>query len=88
MDLTRAAVDSYQLYAFCQKHSDTNTTPQQQHWIKISEIEALPLPMVCDVATSSKAVSTYHFAVRVKDIYGRFGPFSEPQSTFFVRTLS
>lgn len=77
-DLTCAAVDSYHLYAFHQDNSSNN--PAQQHWKKIGEVKALPLPMACTL-TQFQSGSTYHFAVRAKDIYGRFGAFCEPQCT-------
>lgn len=77
-DLTCAAVDSYHLYAFHQDNSSSN--PAQQHWKKIGEVKALPLPMACTL-TQFQSGSTYHFAVRAKDIYGRFGAFCEPQCT-------
>lgn len=77
-DQTCAAVDSYHLYAFHQDNSSSN--PSQQHWKKIGEVKALPLPMACTL-TQFQSGSTYHFAVRAKDIYGRFGSFCEPQCT-------
>ncbi|KAF7665143.1 hypothetical protein LDENG_00154500 [Lucifuga dentata] len=77
-DRTCAAVDSYHLYAFHQDNSNSNAA--QQHWKKIGEVKALPLPMACTL-TQFQSGSTYHFAVRAKDIYGRFGSFCEPQCT-------
>lgn len=77
-DRTCAAVDSYHLYAFHQDNSNSNAA--QQHWKKIGEVKALPLPMACTL-TQFQPGSTYHFAVRAKDIYGRFGSFCEPQCT-------
>ncbi|XP_028261222.1 activating transcription factor 7-interacting protein 1 isoform X2 [Parambassis ranga] len=76
-DRTCATVDSYHLYAF---HQDNSSNAAQQHWKKIGEVKALPLPMACTL-TQFQSGSTYHFAVRAKDIYGRFGPFCEPQCT-------
>lgn len=78
-DLTCATVDSYHLYAFHQDNSNSNSATQQ-HWKKIGEVKALPLPMACTL-TQFQAGSTYHFAVRAKDIYGRFGSFCDPQCT-------
>ncbi|XP_014349030.1 activating transcription factor 7-interacting protein 1 isoform X1 [Latimeria chalumnae] len=76
VDRSCAAVDSYHLYAY---HEDPNaTTPSQ--WKKIGEVKALPLPMACTL-TQFVSGSKYYFAVRAKDIYGRFGPFCDPQST-------
>ncbi|XP_033824122.1 activating transcription factor 7-interacting protein 1 isoform X1 [Periophthalmus magnuspinnatus] len=84
-DLTCAAVDSYHLYAFHQDNSNSN--PSQQHWKKIGEVKALPLPMACTL-TQFQTGSTYHFAVRAKDIYGRFGAFCEPQCTNVINSSS
>uniref|UniRef100_A0A3Q3RP43 Activating transcription factor 7 interacting protein n=1 Tax=Mastacembelus armatus TaxID=205130 RepID=A0A3Q3RP43_9TELE len=84
-DRTCAAVDSYHLYAFHQDNSNTNSA--QQHWKKIGEVKALPLPMACTL-TQFQSGSTYHFAVRAKDIYGRFGTFCEPQCTNVISASS
>ncbi|XP_029909072.1 activating transcription factor 7-interacting protein 1 [Myripristis murdjan] len=84
-DRTCAAVDSYHLYAFHQDNSNNNAA--QQHWKKIGEVKALPLPMACTL-TQFQSGSTYHFAVRAKDIYGRFGSFCEPQCTNVISSNS
>uniref|UniRef100_A0A3Q1GXN5 Fibronectin type-III domain-containing protein n=1 Tax=Anabas testudineus TaxID=64144 RepID=A0A3Q1GXN5_ANATE len=84
-DRTCAPVDSYHLYAFHQDNSNNNTV--QQHWKKIGEVKALPLPMACTL-TQFQSGSTYHFAVRAKDIYGRFGSFCEPQCTNVISSSS
>ncbi|KAF0037501.1 hypothetical protein F2P81_010375 [Scophthalmus maximus] len=84
-DRTCAAVDSYHLYAFHQDNSSGNAA--QQHWKKIGEVKALPLPMACTL-TQFQSGSTYHFAVRTKDIYGRFGSFCEPQCTNVISSTS
>ncbi|XP_056135889.1 activating transcription factor 7-interacting protein 1 isoform X2 [Lampris incognitus] len=85
-DRSCAAVDSYHLYAFHQDNSNSNPTAQQ-HWKKIGEVKALPLPMACTL-TQFQSGSTYHFAVRAKDIYGRFGSFCEPQCTNVINSTS
>ncbi|KAM9792104.1 activating transcription factor 7-interacting protein 1 [Neosynchiropus ocellatus] len=77
-DLSCATVESYHLYAYHQENP--NSSVGQPHWKKIGEVKALPLPMACTL-TQFQSGSTYHFAVRAKDIYGRFGPFCEPQCT-------
>ncbi|KAL4647886.1 activating transcription factor 7-interacting protein 1-like isoform X2 [Arapaima gigas] len=80
-DRTCAAVDSYHLYAYHQDHSgQTGLVPLQSQWKKIGEVKALPLPMACTL-TQFVSGSTYYFAVRARDVYGRFGPFCEPQCT-------
>uniref|UniRef100_A0A3B5AC51 Activating transcription factor 7 interacting protein n=1 Tax=Stegastes partitus TaxID=144197 RepID=A0A3B5AC51_9TELE len=84
-DRTCATVESYHLYAFHQDNSSSNAA--QQHWKKIGEVKALPLPMACTL-TQFQSGSTYHFAVRAKDIYGRFGCFCEPQCTNVISSSS
>ncbi|XP_059194989.1 activating transcription factor 7-interacting protein 1 isoform X2 [Centropristis striata] len=84
-DRTCAAVESYHLYAFHQDNSSSSAA--QQHWKKIGEVKALPLPMACTL-TQFQSGSTYHFAVRAKDIYGRFGSFCEPQCTNVISSSS
>ncbi|XP_023565262.1 activating transcription factor 7-interacting protein 1 isoform X1 [Octodon degus] len=76
VDRSCAAVDSYHLYAY---HEEPSATVPSQ-WKKIGEVKALPLPMACTL-TQFVSGSKYYFAVRAKDIYGRFGPFCDPQST-------
>lgn len=85
VDRTCAAVESYHLYAFHQDNSNSNAS--QQHWKKIGEVKALPLPMACTL-TQFQSGSTYHFAVRAKDVYGRFGSFCEPQCTNVISSSS
>ncbi|XP_068583020.1 activating transcription factor 7-interacting protein 1 isoform X2 [Cebidichthys violaceus] len=84
-DRTCAAVESYHLYAFHQDNSSSSAA--QQHWKKIGEVNALPLPMACTL-TQFQSGSTYHFAVRAKDIHGRFGSFCEPQCTNVINSSS
>nr|XP_031299920.1 activating transcription factor 7-interacting protein 1 isoform X1 [Camelus dromedarius] len=76
VDRSCAAVDSYHLYAY---HEEPSATVPSQ-WKKIGEVKALPLPMACTL-TQFVSGSKYYFAVRAKDVYGRFGPFCDPQST-------
>ncbi|XP_071408031.1 activating transcription factor 7-interacting protein 1 isoform X5 [Pithys albifrons albifrons] len=83
VDRSCAAVDSYHLYAY---HEDPSATVPSQ-WKKIGEVKALPLPMACTL-TQFVSGSKYYFAVRAKDIYGRFGPFCDPQSTDVISSQS
>ncbi|KAM3864752.1 activating transcription factor 7-interacting protein 1-like [Diretmus argenteus] len=85
-DRSCATVDSYHLYAFHQDNASSNNAAQQ-HWKKIGEVKALPLPMACTL-TQFQSGSTYHFAVRAKDIYGRYGSFCEPQCTNVINSSS
>ncbi|TRY92641.1 hypothetical protein DNTS_007696 [Danionella cerebrum] len=82
-DRNCAAVDTYHLYAYHQDHQgpvSSTGSAAQALWKKIGEVKALPLPMACTL-TQFVSGSTYYFAVRAKDVYGRFGPFCEPQCT-------
>ncbi|KFW08735.1 PREDICTED: activating transcription factor 7-interacting protein 1 [Eurypyga helias] len=83
VDRSCATVDSYHLYAY---HEDPSATIPSQ-WKKIGEVKALPLPMACTL-TQFVSGSKYYFAVRAKDIYGRFGPFCDPQSTDVISSQS
>ncbi|XP_075563647.1 activating transcription factor 7-interacting protein 1 isoform X2 [Pelecanus crispus] len=83
VDRSCAAVDSYHLYAY---HEDPSATMPSQ-WKKIGEVKALPLPMACTL-TQFVSGSKYYFAVRARDIFGRFGPFCEPQSTDVISSQS
>ncbi|XP_048377284.1 activating transcription factor 7-interacting protein 1-like [Stegostoma tigrinum] len=83
VDRSCALVDSYHLYAY---HEDPATTTPSQ-WKKIGEVKALPLPMACTL-TQFVSGSKYYFAVRAKDIYGRYGAFCDPQSTDVMSTQS
>ncbi|XP_039556869.1 activating transcription factor 7-interacting protein 1 isoform X5 [Passer montanus] len=83
VDRSCATVDSYHLYAY---HEDPSATVASQ-WKKIGEVKALPLPMACTL-TQFVSGSKYYFAVRAKDVYGRFGPFCDPQSTDVISSQS
>ncbi|XP_051993513.1 activating transcription factor 7-interacting protein 1 isoform X3 [Xyrauchen texanus] len=87
-DRNCAAVDTYHLYAYHQDHQGTVASPGASSlWKKIGEVKALPLPMACTL-TQFVSGSTYYFAVRAKDVYGRFGPFCEPQCTDVINPAS
>ncbi|XP_076839478.1 activating transcription factor 7-interacting protein 1 isoform X1 [Brachyhypopomus gauderio] len=89
-DRNCAAVDSYHLYAYHQDHQGAaggSASAPQSLWKKIGEVKALPLPMACTL-TQFVSGSTYYFAVRAKDVYGRFGPFCEPQCTDVINPPS
>ncbi|XP_058654068.1 activating transcription factor 7-interacting protein 1 isoform X2 [Onychostoma macrolepis] len=87
-DRNCAAVDTYHLYAYHQDHQGAASGASAQSlWKKIGEVKALPLPMACTL-TQFVSGSTYYFAVRAKDVYGRFGPFCEPQCTDVINPAS
>ncbi|KAI5089986.1 activating transcription factor 7-interacting protein 1 isoform X3 [Silurus meridionalis] len=87
-----APVDSYHLYAYHQDQQSASAgsstqSPSHSLWKKIGEVKALPLPMACTL-TQFVSGSTYYFAVRAKDVYGRFGPFCDPQCTDVINPQS
>ncbi|KAJ8254309.1 hypothetical protein COCON_G00209210 [Conger conger] len=84
-DRTCAAVDSYHLYAYHQDQGPAGCPASQ--WKKIGEVKALPLPMACTL-TQFVSGSKYYFAVRARDVYGRFGAFCEPQCTDVITPSS
>lgn len=87
-DRNCAAVDTYHLYAYHQDHQGAASGASALSlWKKIGEVKALPLPMACTL-TQFVSGSTYYFAVRAKDVYGRFGPFCEPQCTDVINPAS
>ena len=73
---THAIIASYQIYAYQETAAQT---PTATLWKKVGDVKALPLPMACTLTQFLKG-NKYHFAVRAKDVHGRVGFFSEPQS--------
>ncbi|KAL1779579.1 activating transcription factor 7-interacting protein 2 [Sigmodon hispidus] len=67
-----APVESYHLF-LCYENANHST------WMKIAEIKALPLPMVC-ILSQFLASGKYYFTVQSKDIFGRYGPFCDIKS--------
>ncbi|TRY86873.1 hypothetical protein DNTS_009007 [Danionella cerebrum] len=66
-----AEMDSYHIY-ISHENKNGNFTP----WKCIDVIKAMPLPMGCKVS-GCKGDKRLCFVVVGKDIYGRFGPYSE-----------
>ncbi|KAJ8251844.1 hypothetical protein GJAV_G00226050 [Gymnothorax javanicus] len=85
-DRSCAGVESYHLYAYHQDQSGPGGggagggASGGSQWKKIGEVKALPLPMACTL-TQFVSGSKYYFAIRARDVHGRFGPFCEPQCT-------
>ncbi|XP_071976835.1 activating transcription factor 7-interacting protein 2 isoform X2 [Engystomops pustulosus] len=75
VDPTCAPAKVYCLYV----HQGDPSSPKKL-WKKIGEIKALPLPMACTL-TQFVEDTTYSFAMRAKDVDGRFGPLCDIQST-------
>ncbi|XP_023655603.1 activating transcription factor 7-interacting protein 1 isoform X1 [Paramormyrops kingsleyae] len=87
-DRSCAAVDSYHLYAYHQDGAAlAGGLSPPSHWKKIGDVKALPLPMACTL-TQFVSGSTYYFAVQARDVYGRFGPFCDPQCTDVIGSSS
>jgi len=86
---TEAQIQYYQIYGYQEKFSQS---VESSLWCKIGDISPLELPMACTIIDSKKPSTKsrkprkqqlkYHFAIRARDYYGRFGQFSEPCSTF------
>ncbi|XP_053220545.1 activating transcription factor 7-interacting protein 2 isoform X4 [Podarcis raffonei] len=45
-------------------------------WLRVRDIKAMPLPMGCSLAQIANCSKCY-FTIQSKDIYGRYGPFSD-----------
>lgn len=71
-----AEIECYEIYLYQHNHNNMN---QSNRWKKIKSdpIKAMRLPMACTLSQYSSK-SSYYFAVRGRDIYGRYGKFSEP----------
>ncbi|XP_041085147.1 activating transcription factor 7-interacting protein 2-like isoform X2 [Polyodon spathula] len=74
VDTSVASIQSYCLHVLYE-----NANVRKLRWRSIGVIKAIQLPMCCRLTKVSPG--RYHFAVVGKDIYGRFGPYSDIQST-------
>ncbi|KAK1162997.1 activating transcription factor 7-interacting protein 2-like isoform X1 [Acipenser oxyrinchus oxyrinchus] len=74
IDPSVASIQSYCLYVL---HENANV--RKLHWRSMGVIKAIQLPMCCRLTKLNPG--RYHFAVVGKDIYGRYGPYSDIQST-------
>ncbi|KAJ7306022.1 hypothetical protein JRQ81_010388 [Phrynocephalus forsythii] len=70
-----APIESF--YVFMSLEYATSGTPTG--WVKTNRLKALPLPMACLLSEVLDATKCY-FTMQSRDIYGRYGPFSEIQS--------
>ncbi|KAK6476257.1 activating mRNAion factor 7-interacting protein 2-like [Huso huso] len=73
VDTSVASIQSYCLYVL---HENANV--RKLRW-SMGFIKAIQLPMYCRLIKLNPG--RYHFAVVGKDIYGRYGPYSDIQST-------
>ncbi|MGH0152160.1 UNVERIFIED_CONTAM: hypothetical protein FKN15_021404 [Acipenser sinensis] len=74
VDTSVASIQSYCLYVL---HENANV--RKLRWRCMGVIKALQLPMCCRLTKLNPG--RYHFAVVGKDIYGRYGPYSDILST-------
>ncbi|KAK1165022.1 activating transcription factor 7-interacting protein 2-like [Acipenser oxyrinchus oxyrinchus] len=74
IDPSVASIQSYCLYVL---HENVNF--KKLRWRCMGVIKAIQLPMCCRLTKLNPG--RYHFAVVGKDIYGRYGPYSDIQST-------
>ncbi|KAM5130410.1 activating transcription factor 7-interacting protein 2 isoform 2-T4 [Callospermophilus lateralis] len=68
-----APVESYHLF-LCHGNSANKLI-----WKKVGGIRAFPLPMACTLSQLSTS-DKYYFTIQSKDIFGRYGPFSDIKS--------
>ncbi|MGH0158713.1 UNVERIFIED_CONTAM: hypothetical protein FKN15_058051 [Acipenser sinensis] len=74
IDTSVASIQSYCLYVL---HENANV--RKLRWRSMGVIKAIQLPMCCRLTKLNPG--RYHFAVVGKDIYGRYGPYSDILST-------
>lgn len=70
-----AMVRDYQLYGY----KATDTQPSSTNWSSLGHVKALKLPMAVTL-TQFHPGQKYFFSVRARDIYGRYGGFSTPNT--------
>ncbi|KAM4632537.1 activating transcription factor 7-interacting protein 2 [Discoglossus pictus] len=79
-DITNVDPDCAPVQYYCLYVHQEDPNNPKVIWKKIGEIRALPLPMACTL-TQFIDGTKYSFAMRARDIYGRFGPLCDIQST-------
>lgn len=80
-DPDAAAMDCYYIYV-TQQRSD-GTFPK---WKNMGVIKAMPLPMACRVADERAGDKTLCFLVIGKDVFGRYGPYSDVHTVWATGT--
>ncbi|KAK3520330.1 hypothetical protein QTP70_023294 [Hemibagrus guttatus] len=71
-DPDAAAMDCYYIYVTQQRSDGTFSK-----WKTMGVIKAMPLPMACRVAAERSRDKTLCFLIIGKDVYGRYGPYSD-----------
>ncbi|XP_039630980.1 activating transcription factor 7-interacting protein 2 [Polypterus senegalus] len=75
-----APMQSYHLYILYED-CNGNISP----WKNIASVKALPLPAACQF-TGYRSAKRICFSIIGRDVYGRFGPYSDVQSIIFKRS--
>ncbi|KAG9263854.1 activating transcription factor 7-interacting protein 2 isoform X3 [Astyanax mexicanus] len=73
-------MESYHIYVIQEFHSGTFSK-----WKSMGPLKALPLPMACKISDRPE-VKALHFIILGKDVYGRFGPYSDVQTVTCGKT--
>lgn len=68
-------IASYVIY----EYHDTSPPQGEMSWRKVGQVQALPLPMTCELINYNVGLK-YHIAVVAVDIRSRIGPMSLPAS--------
>ncbi|XP_051789403.1 activating transcription factor 7-interacting protein 1 [Erpetoichthys calabaricus] len=79
VDQNAAPMHSYHLYILYED-CNGNISP----WKNIASVKALPLPAACQF-TGYRSAKRICFSIIGRDVYGRFGPYSDVQSIIFKR---
>lgn len=80
-DPDAATMDCYYIYV-AQERSDGSFSK----WKTMGVIKAMPLPMACRVAAERSGNKTLCFLIIGKDVYGRYGPYSDVHTVWADET--
>lgn len=80
-DPDAAAMDCYYIYVTQQRSDGTFFK-----WKTMGVIKAMPLPMACRVAAERSGNKTLCFIIIGKDVYGRYGPYSDVHTVWATKT--
>ncbi|XP_046721978.1 activating transcription factor 7-interacting protein 2 isoform X2 [Silurus meridionalis] len=80
-DPDAATMDCYYIYV-TQERSDGTFSK----WKSMGVIKAMPLPMACRVAAEHSRDRTLCFIIIGKDVYGRYGPYSDVHTVWAGQT--
>ncbi|XP_026802896.3 activating transcription factor 7-interacting protein 2 [Pangasianodon hypophthalmus] len=80
-DPDAAAMDCYYIYVTQERNDGTFSK-----WKNMGVIKAMPLPMACRVAAERAGDKTLCFIIIGKDVYGRYGPYSDVHTVWAGET--